>query len=71
MRPLSNLFLNDTYDISCNNSVLTMVKYADDMAFAGRLKYKFSLSEYHVIDLFTCQFKSSFFLNWIQLKLKS
>ena len=32
------LFSIDTNDISCNNSFLTVIKYADDMALVDRLK---------------------------------
>ena len=37
------LFSIYTNDISCNNSFLTLIKYADDMALVGRLKDELSL----------------------------
>ena len=47
--------------ISCNNSLLTLIKYADDMALVGCLKDDYSLSQYFLqIDSLNCQFKSSF-----------
>ena len=47
--------------ISCNNLLLTLIKYADDMALVGCLKDDFSLSQYFLqIDSLNCQFKSSF-----------
>ena len=53
------LFSIYTNDISCNNSFLTLIKYADDMFLVGRIKMD-SLSEYILIDALTCQFKSSY-----------
>ena len=46
-----------TNAISCNNSLLTLIKYADDMALVGCLKDDFSLSQYFLqIDSLNCQF---------------
>ena len=66
------LFSMYTNDISSNNSFLTLIKYADDMAFVGRLKDEHSLSEYLLqIDALTFQFKSSFLkLNTTKTKEK-
>ena len=55
------LFSVYTNAISCNNSLLTLIKYADDMALIGCLNDDFSLSQYFLqIDSLNCQFKSSF-----------
>ena len=55
---LFSIYMND---ISSNKSFLTLIKYADDMALVGRLKYEHSLSKYLLqIDALTFQFKSSF-----------
>ena len=55
------LFSIYTNDISCNNSFLTLIKYADDMALVGRLKDELSLFEYRLqIDALASQFTSSF-----------
>ena len=35
-----------TNAISCNNSLLTLIKYADDMALVACLKDDYSLSQY-------------------------
>ena len=40
------LFSIYTNDLSSNNSFLTLIKYTDDMALAGRLKDERSLYEY-------------------------
>ena len=40
------LFSLYTNEITCNNAVLAMIKYADDMALAARLKDKNSLAQY-------------------------
>ena len=48
-------------DILCQNSFLTLIKYADDMALEGRPKDELSLSEYLLqIDALTYRFMSSF-----------
>ena len=55
---LFSIYTNDT---SSNNSILTLIKYADDMVLVGRLKDEHSLSEYLLqIDELSFQFKSSF-----------
>ena len=55
------LFSIYTNDISCNNSFLTLIKYADDMALVGRLKDELSLFEYRLqIDALASQFTSTF-----------
>ena len=55
------LFSIYTNDLSSNNSFLTLIKHADDMALVGRLRDELSLSEYLLqIDAVTCQFNSSF-----------
>ena len=55
------LFSIYTNAISCNNSLLILIKYADDMALVGCLKDDYSLSQYFLqIDSLNCQFKSSF-----------
>ena len=55
------LFSIYSNDISCNNSFLTLIKYADDMALVGRLKDDLSLFEYCLqIDAFVSQFTSTF-----------
>ena len=55
------LFSIYTNDISCNNSILTLIKYADDMALVGRLKDELSLFEYRLqIDALASQFISTF-----------
>ena len=41
-----SLFSIYTNYILSNNSFLTLIKYADDMALVGRLKYEHSLPEY-------------------------
>jgi len=43
MRPFPSSVFNLCNDISCNNSFLTQIKYADDMALVGRLKDDVSL----------------------------
>ena len=49
-----------TNAISCNNSLLTLIKYADDMTLVACLKDD-SLSQYFLqIDSLNCQFTSSF-----------
>ena len=55
------LFSIYTNDISCNNSCLTLIKYADNMALVGHLKDELSLFEYRIqIDALASQFTSSF-----------
>ena len=55
------LFSIYTNAISCNNSLLTLIKYAYDMALVGCLKDDISLSQYFLqIDSLNCQFKSSY-----------
>ena len=67
------LFSLYTTDISSDNSFLTLNKYAEGMAFVGRLKDENSLSEYieylQIDALTTFQFKSSF-LNLNTAKIK-
>ena len=54
------LFSIYTNDISCNNPVLTLINFADDLAFVRRLKDKFSLSQnYLQIELLNCCFSCS------------
>ena len=48
-------------DISCINSALTLIKFADGMTLVGRLKDQFFLSQYYLkIELLNCCFRSSF-----------
>ena len=50
-----------TNAISCNNSLLTLIRYAYVMALVGCLKDDYSLSQYFPqIGSLNCQFKSSF-----------
>ena len=50
-----------TYGIPCNNPVLTLTKFADNMALVGRLTGEFSLFQYYLqIELLNCCFRSSF-----------
>ena len=54
------LFSIYTNDISCNNPVLTLIQFADDMALAGHLKDEFSLSRYYLqIELLNSCFRCS------------
>ena len=55
------LFSIYTNELSCNSSMLTLVKFADDMALVARLKDEYSLSQYFLyIDFLTSWFNSSF-----------
>ena len=47
--------------MTCRNSILTLIKYADDMALVGCLKDEFTLSQYFVqIGRLNAWFKQSF-----------
>ena len=49
-------------NISCNNSVLILIKFADDIALVGRLKDEVSLSQYYLqIELLNCCSRPRFF----------
>ena len=44
----------NTNEITCNDPILTLIKYPDDMSPVGRLKDEFSLSQYYLqIDALT------------------
>ena len=56
------LFSIYTNDISFNNPVLTLIKFADDIALVGRLKDEVSLSQYYLqIELLNCCSRPRFF----------
>ena len=56
------LFSVYTNEYTCNNPVLILIRYADDMALIIRLKNEFSLSQYFLqIDMLNDWFKSSSF----------
>jgi hypothetical protein len=55
------LFSIYTNELTCNTSVLTLIKFADDMALVARLTDEHSLSQYFLyIDSLTSWFHSSF-----------
>jgi hypothetical protein len=55
------LFSIYTNELTCNSSILTLIKFADDMALVARLTDEHSLSEYFLyIDSLTSWFDSSF-----------
>ena len=56
------LFSIYTNEITCSTSILTLIKFADDMALVARLKDESSLSQYFdFINYLTNWFDSSFF----------
>jgi len=55
------LFSIYTNELTCNTSVLTLIKFADDMALVARLKDEHSLSQYFLfIETLSSWFDSSF-----------
>ena len=55
------LFSIYTNDVMLSNDLLTLIKFADDMALVARLKYEASLSSYFSeIDHLCCWFKENF-----------
>ena len=70
MRVYTRITANVCFIMPSPNTFLTLIKYADDMTFVGRLKDEHPLSEYlFQIDALTFQFKSSFLkLNTTQTK---
>ena len=64
------LFSVYTDEYTCNNPVLILIKYADDMALISHLKNEFSLAEYFLqIGMLNDWFKSCFLeLNVSKLK---
>ena len=55
------LFSVYTDELRCNNAILTLIKFADDMALVARLKDEHSLSKYFLfVDSLQSWFDSSF-----------
>ena len=56
------LFSVYTNEVVSNNALLTLVKFADDMALVGLLQDENSLAEYFLqLDVLNSWFKESFF----------